>query len=182
MNYVLTSEDLKQAEEFANKIDVNHYSGRNQFDDQKKRFDQKVGKLGELATYSYLKDKVNNLSYPDFEIYDSSNKNWNHDLTGENVNIHVKSQNIIQSIEFSTSFIFEKSDSHIFKNYSDKDYVSFVVINLINKTADIKGIVKLTELHRLDLFKAPKLSKLGSKLAVYYDDLVSSSLESLFAI
>jgi hypothetical protein len=57
----------------------------------------KFGKLGEVATYHILKDKVSNITYPDFEIYSVKQKSWDYDIKSTEYNIHVKTQDSIAS-------------------------------------------------------------------------------------
>jgi len=173
MKYIFTTEDLQKAEEFSSKIDVNYYSGRDQLDVQKKRLDQKVGKLGELAVYGILKEKMNTLTEPDCKIYEASQKSWDYDMKSDTINLHVKSQLNLQALEYGESWIFQAQDKHIFVNYLPQDYVAFVIVSLIHKSAEVKAIVSLDFLHKGDLFKMPVKENLrkSNKLAVYYENL-----------
>ena len=180
MKYNFTAEDIQKAEEFSNKIDVNYYSGRNQFDVQKKRLDQKVGKLGELAVYGVLKDKLTNITEPDFNIYEAKDKSWDFDIKADNVNLHVKSQLITQANLFGESWIFQYGngktrhyDKEIFDRTSPNQYIGFAVINLASKSAEVKAVISLDFLHEKKLFKMPVKESLkqANKLAVYYADL-----------
>jgi hypothetical protein len=173
MKYNFTKEDLAKASEYAANIDVNYYSGRDQLDVQKKRLDQKVGKLGEIAAYNCLKDTLPGLSYPDFEIYAAKDKSWDFDMKNANVNLHVKSQLNIQAVEYGESWIFQNQDKHIFKDYAPIDYVAFVIVSLIHKSAEVKAVISLHNLHQKQLFKMPVKENLrkSNKLAVYFEDL-----------
>jgi len=176
-----TPQDIKKCRDFSNKIDTGFYATRNQFNKEKRIKDQIIGKLGELATFMYFKNKNIEISQPDFKLYDKANKSWDFDLKGDNLNIHVKSQSVDQGKKYGVSWIFQNEDKHIFRDVSDNDYVCFVSIDLSQASGEIKSIVKLTDLHKKDLFKKPKLAYLTSKSAIYMDDLKSSLKNNLFA-
>lgn len=177
--YNFSNEDIEKCKDFANKIDTSFYSSRSQTNNEKRKKDQIVGKLGELLSYYYLKDKLENLSYPDFNIYDKKNKSWDFDLKATNYNIHVKSQDIVQAAKYEPSWLFQAGgnfggyDKEIFDKLSQNQYICFCVIDLKNVKGNLKSIVKLEHLHDNNLFKPPKLDKLkfNNKLAVYLKDL-----------
>lgn len=168
----LTDKDFEVCEKFSKDIDTSHYSLRNQTNSTKKIKDQKIGKLGELATYYFLKNKID-ISYPDFNIYDAKNKSWDFDLKSKEFNFHVKSQDVKQSSKYGESWIFQNQDKKIFKTYSENDYVSFVIVDLEKKQAKIKSITSIDFLHKNKLFHLPKLIQLqnNNKLAVYFSEL-----------
>lgn len=171
-----TKEHLKKADDFSNEVNTNLYArARNQWDADKRKLDSKIGKLGELVVYELLKPNYNDLSYPDFAIYTAKQKSWDYDLKAKNVNLHVKCQNVIQAQRYGESWIFELTDKHIFKEYTDNDYVAFVTVDLGKNEGYLKSILKVSELHSNSLFKKPKLEKLFSKAAVYYNDISSFS-------
>lgn len=174
-----TSQDVTKCQEFANKIDTGFYATRNQSNNEKRIKDQIVGKLGELATFIYFKDKAVELTQPDFKLYSKAEKSWDFDLKGDGINLHVKSQAIEQAKRYGESWIFQNQDKHIFRDVSDKDYVCFVTVDLDRQSAEIKSIVKLEDLHKQDLFKKPKLAHLTSKSAVYFTDLKNTLKDKL---
>ncbi len=176
--YNFTEEEYKKCVEFSEKIDTSYYASRNQFNPEKRKNDQIIGKLGEILSFNYLKTKIGNLTYPDFNIYEKSQKSWDFDLKGDNANIHVKSQNIIQSKRYGQSWIFQSGngknyDKEIFDKISPNQYISFCLIDLVNKSGEIKSILPLEILHEKKLFKLPKLEKLqnANKLAIYFSDI-----------
>jgi hypothetical protein len=180
MEIKFTQEEIDQVLDFANKIDTSYYATRSQKDNEKRKQDQIVGKLGEIAVHNYLKEKYPDVSYPDFAIYDAKKKSWDFDLKGSEKNIHCKSQNIVQSRKYGESWIFQKGngtnrnyDKEVFDQLSPNQYVSFVLVDLDKCTATIKAIVELDFLHKKDLFKLPVLEKLryANKMAVYFSDL-----------
>jgi hypothetical protein len=180
VEYKFTSEEIKAAELFSEAVDTSFYSTRNQFNESKRKKDSLIGKLGEFAAFHYLKDKISNLSFPDLNIYDAKQKSWDFDLKGDNANIHVKTQDLVQGEKFGVSWIFQfgdgksKSyDKEIFDKISDNQYVTFVSIDLERFTAYIRGVVLLEHLHNKKLFGLPKLEHLqrANKLAVYLKDL-----------
>lgn len=175
-----TQQEIEKCQEFANKIDTRFYATRNQSNNDKRIKDQIFGKLGEIATFNSFKDKGIELTEPDFNIYGKNKKSWDFDLKGKDLNLHVKSQSISQSKKYGESWMFERNDRHVFKDISENDYVCFVIIDQDNKIAEIKAIVKLTDLHKYNLFEKPKLSYLTSKSAVYFTSLQKSFKENLF--
>lgn len=175
-----TKEEVQKCVDFSEKIDTSHYAKRSQTDNKKRKQDQVVGKLGEIATYNALKEKYPSLIYPDFEIYEKSKKSWDFDLKADNICLHCKSQNVVQSRKYSESWIFQKGngknigcDQEIFIKRSPNQYVSFVTIDLKNETGTVKAIVDVEFLHKKDLFKPPVLEKLriANKVAIYFSDL-----------
>lgn len=175
-----TQEEIDQVTDFASKIDTSFYAKRSQFDNEKRKQDQIVGKLGEIATYNFLKEKYPTLIPPCFEIFDKNQKSWDFDLKANNINLHVKSQNIVQSKKYGESWIFQKGngvnrnyDKEIFDRLTPNQYVSFVLVDLKKYEAEIKAIVELDFLHKKDLFKLPVLEKLrvANKMAVYFKDM-----------
>ncbi len=175
-----TQEQLDQCWEFANNIDTSYYLNRSQDDDNKRKKDQVVGKLGEIAIYHSLKDKYPALSYPDFKIYSSKDKSWDFDLKADDLNLHCKSQEIKSSKKFGESWTFQRGDGksrhydkEIFERKTPNQYVGFVIVDLNNNSATIKAIVELDFLFKKDLFKLPILSKLrdNNKSVVYFNDM-----------
>lgn len=168
-----TKEHLQKADEFANAVNTSLYARRNQWDADKRKLDSKIGKLGELVVYELLKPNYADLSYPDFAIYTAKQKSWDYDLKAKDINLHVKCQNVVQAQRYGESWIFELTDKHIFKEYTENDYVAFVTVDLAKGQGHLKSILKVTDLHKNALFKKPKLDKLVSKAAVYYTDIES---------
>lgn len=158
---------------------TNYYKQRNQFDPKLIEAQIFQGKLGEFATYNYLKDKLINLTQPDIKIYSSKNKSFDVDLQSDEYKIHVKTQTVEQAKRFGGSFIFqyngiEKSghnDDEVFSPIGN-NLVSFVFLDLNNHIAKIAGITNLNYLHKYNLFKLPIKKELqNNKRAVYYTDL-----------
>lgn len=176
----LSKQDIERCRQFAETIDTGFYATRNQFNNDKRIKDQIIGKLGELAIFNYFASKDIKISEPDFKIYGKSKKSWDFDLKNADFNIHVKSQSVEQGKRYGISWIFQDQDKHVFKDVSENDYVCFVLVDLANSYADIKSIVKLSDLHTNALFKAPKLAYLTSKKAVYFEDLQISFKSKLF--
>lgn len=157
---------------FSNLVDTSLYVIRSQqFDNEKRKFDTLVGKLGEVASYIFLKNKTINLSKPDFSIYENKNKSWDYDLKSQEYNFHIKSQEIQQSQKFGLSWVFQKQDKHIFTEYKNNDYVVFVSVDIKQKIYSIKSIYQIEFLHKNNLFMPLKLPYLCDKLAVYHEHL-----------
>lgn len=177
-----SQEEIDKCDRFANECDTSFYAKRNQEDNVKRIMDAKIGKLGEIAAYHYLKVKYLDVSYPDFAILLARQKSWDYDLKSSEMNIHVKSQSKEQSSKFGESWMFQLEDSHIFKNYSDKDYVVFVVVDLQHKNALIKSIMSIKDLHKLQLFEQPRKKDLrNNKATVYYKSLTKKLGSNIFA-
>lgn len=160
---------------------IDKYAQRKQYNSSKIQKDIRVGKIGEVAVYNFLSEKYPDITYPDFNIYDKKDKSWDADLKIPNTNISVavKSQDAESSIAYGDSWVFQfnmgKSydcDSAIFKEEDDDHYVSFVSLNTPKKTGEIRAIVKVSWLHKKNMFKPMKLKHLqGNKVAVYLEDL-----------
>lgn len=178
-NYTFTEEEFKKCKDFSESIDTSFYSRRNQTNNEKRKKDQLIGKLGEIISFNYLITKINDLSYPDFNIYDKKNKSWDFDLKSNSYNIHVKSQDIEQSKRYGESWIFQAGgkykgyDKEIFDRITKNQYVCFCIIDLSNKSGCLKSIVDLDYIHNNNLFKLPKLPIFQemNKKAVYFDDI-----------
>jgi hypothetical protein len=166
---------------FANSIDTSFYATRNQLNNEKRKRDQIIGKLGEFAVKELLANKYPDLSDPDLKIYSARKKSWAFDLSSSSINLHVKSQDIIQGSKYGVSWIFQVGDKEVF-NPSTESSVAFTSVNLSAGTVDLLGVVKVSTLHDQKLFKLPKLEYLQkmNKLAVYYDDLKKLTHEQLW--
>jgi len=167
----LSAADYKKCSDFANSVDTSFYANRKQFNEEKRIKDSIIGKIGEIATYKALKDKFPDLSLPDYAIYNKNQKSWSHDLIASNLNLHVKSQDVEQGKKYGESWVFQKEDKHIFKEYGQNDYVSFVSVDLKTRECFVRQILPVSLLHEQNLFKPMKLLHLASKVAIYYDDI-----------
>ncbi len=175
-----TQPEMDLVLDFADKIDTSYYASRSQSDSKKRKNDQIIGKLGEVATFNYLKDKYPMLTPPDFRILSKKDKSWDFDLKAESINLHVKSQDLKVSKTFGESWTFQRGsatnknfDLEIFERKTPNQYASFVIVDLANQLATIKAIVEVDFLFKKDLFKLPVLSKLrdNNKSVVYYRDM-----------
>lgn len=180
MEIKFTQDQIDQCVKFSEEIDTSRYVSRNQQDSDKRKKDQVVGKLGEIATYQVLKDKYPSLSPPDFKIYAIKDKSWDFDLKGDSINLHCKSQDTKSSKKFGESWTFQRGDDlrknydkEVFERKTPNQYVSFIVVDLANSSATIKAIVDLDFLFKKDLFKKPILAKLrdSNKSVVYFHDM-----------
>lgn len=185
----ITDTELKTCEDFANKIDTEHYSSRGQTDEKKKSRDQIVGKVAEIAAHNYLKLKGIETNYPDFQIYTAKKKSWDFDLKASNYNIHIKAQDVIQAKKYGYSWIFQHGngkgygyDKEIFDQVSPNQYVIFVSVDLFEKIAEIKAACSLTFLHEKELFDLPKVWQLQSNKKAVYLDAISKYPEEMFKL
>jgi hypothetical protein len=174
-----SQDDLDKCKQFSESVDTKLYAKRNQFDATKRIADSMIGKIGELTVYYNFLEKYPTITYPDFNIYPANKKSWDYDLKHETFNLHVKTQEVLQGAKFGVSWIFQNEDKHIFKTYSENDYVAFVSVNMLQKHGEIKHILPVTLLHEMSLFKKPVLAKLASKSAVYFEDINSLDLHLL---
>lgn len=168
---IFTDEEIEKCIEFSELVDTSLYAKRKQWDAVKRKVDSKVGKLAEVAVYRTLVGKFSDITYPDFNIYKPREKSWDYDLKSSDFNLHVKSQNKIQSGRFGKSWVFEKTDKHIFIDYNDNDYVAFVQVDLLNNSATIEKVLSVNLLHKNRLFKPLILKHLNTKLAIYFEDV-----------
>ena len=177
---IFSSEDMQKCIEFSEQADTSLYAQRNQWDALKRTADSKIGKLGELTVYYFLKEKYPKITYPDFKIYPAKQKSWDFDLKHTDFNLHVKTQESMQSSKFGESWIFQFGngkdrhyDKEIFDRITPNQYIAFVKINLMKNEGEVRAIVSLDMLHDNKLFSLPVLEKLqqANKLAVYYKDL-----------
>lgn len=147
---------------------TNYYKKRNQNDIDKIKQDIYNGKLAEFGVYYFYKDRIN-ITYPDINIYQSSNKSFDSDfIINEKINLHVKSQHKNLSKRFGMSWSFQKEDS-LTKNPEENDWVIFTLIADYNKVEIIK---KMKGKELVDKYKEPQLDKLkGIKKVIYYDDI-----------
>lgn len=165
--------DYKKCLNFSEAVDTDFYEKRSgQSNEAKRKKDSVVGKLGELAAFKMLQGKIQGLTEPDFAIYTAKEKSWDFDLKSPEYNIHVKSQDVEQGKKYGESWVFQLQDKHIFQNYSDKDYVVFVSVNLATRECFVRSMLPLITLHEQQLFKPMKVHQLrNNKAAVYYEDI-----------
>lgn len=172
----LNAEEIKLCKEFSESVDTSFYSKRNQFSEEKRIKDSFVGKMGEIVVYKYFHDKGIELSYPDTKIYSKKEKSWAADLSNDDYNIHVKTQDLESGKRYGISWMFQAGsfghkDKEIF-NPSDKDYLALVSFDFATKSGEIKALFPVKDAHSNKLFKEPKLDKLkGNKVAIYYADV-----------
>lgn len=175
--YKIAKSDSEKVEKFISKISTSHYGSRGQNNPDKRKLDQKVGKLGELAAYEILKGKFDGLKEPDFEIYAVRKKSWAGDLPFDGGTVHSKAQLNTQAARYGSSWVFEKKDKEVFDTYGKNDWVAFTTVNLEKGVVELSALVKVEDLHKKELFADLKLDYLNQfKRCVYYDDLVSKKM------
>ena len=136
------------------------------------------GKLAELGVYDFLESLGLPATFPDFGIYSKEQKSFDPDVYFEQefgrVGCHVKSQDVEQGAKYSASWLFQKySDPLVVKPERHiNDLLIFVQIDGLS--AHIMGTVWAKEIGTF--LKAPRLSYLDSKVALYYDDLAEAGL------
>jgi len=139
-----------------------------------------IGKIGEEFVYRKYVERIPELSPPDYNIYSIKDKSWEPDLKdlSSNLSIAVKSQDIRSKIDNSESWVFQlgsngkDTDKEIFNEVDDNKYVAFTSLNIPKRFGEIKAVVKLSWLHKMELFKPMQIDRLQSnKIAVYMCDL-----------
>lgn len=178
----ISTEVIEKCNKFANdsvNSSIDKYSKRGQYDSSKIIIDIRNGKIGEVYAHAYLLKRFPDLSFPDFEIYEAKNKNWDPDLKSGNVSIAVKTQDFQTAMHYGDSWVFQfgngkfDCDKGIFGESNSNKYVALVSTNFAKRTGKIKAFVKVDWLHKNNLFKEMKKESLrNNKLAVYYDDLI----------
>lgn len=192
--FIITPDIYQRCSDFAKSsvgTSSDKYARREQFDIDKIVKDIRNGKIGEEGVYHNLLAAYPQLTPPDHNIYDKSNKSWDPDLkdTASGIRIGVKSQDIESAIHFGESWVFQfrvgqkyDVDKGIFGDEDDDHYVAFVALNVPKRTGEIKALVKVNWLHKNSLFKPMQKQNLRSnKVAVYYEDLEKYK-EELFQI
>jgi hypothetical protein len=155
------------------------YASRGQNNVEKLKIDIMTGKIGEEVVYQELSKQFPELTAPDHNVYDKSNKNWDADLKDKKseIKIAIKSQSSESAQSYDDSWIFQAGifdkDKEVFDKTDNNHYVAFVSVNTPRKTATIRAIVKIDWLKENKLFKPLKFEGLqNNKLAVYFDDLL----------
>jgi hypothetical protein len=184
MQIKVSQEEYEKCVEFSENVNTSLYAQRNQHNADKRKKDAKIGKLGELVAFHFLKDKYE-VSYPDFKIYSIKEKSWDFDIKSQDFNLHVKTQDVLQSQRYGESWLFQYGagkvrhyDKEIFDRVTPYQYVCFTVWDDKAKYGLVKGIVSLDDLHDNKLFSLPVLPQLqkANKLAVYFKDLESNNI------
>lgn len=197
--FKITEEVLDKCREFAkNSIEtsIDLYAVRHDFNPNdpaaieratdKFSRDITIGKIGEEFVYQKYSPYIN-LSPPDYQIYSKAEKSWSPDLKSDKISIAVKSQDIRSKLDNDESWIFQLGskgkdlDKEIFNSIDDNKYVSFVSLNIPKRSGQIMAVVKLSWLHKNNLFKNARSINLTNKSAVYMDDLIEYK-EDLFQL
>ena len=73
IKYYFTQEEIDKCKSFSESVDTSFYARRSQFNEEKRKKDSFVGKLGEIAVYNYLKSKINNITRIENYLYANAN-------------------------------------------------------------------------------------------------------------
>ena len=176
----ITDKWIIDANDFAEKsisTNIGMYASRNQPNIKKGINDNKIGKIGEEVVYSYLKEIMPDITSPDYAIYKARGKSWEKDLRDikSDVKVGVKTQTIESANKFGESWVFQNQDKGIHGDgkTENNNYIAFTLIDLDRKAGIIKAIVKVSWLHKNNLFMPMKLAYLqNNKQAVYYNELL----------
>lgn len=186
--FEFSNADIETCLRFANASDREYYGRRNQHNNDVKRRQIYIGKLGELAASRYLRDVCPD-SVPDFAIYEAKKKSWNSDLGCNSYHFHVKSMGVEQAKLYGLSWTFQFSnargrggkDAEIFAaEQSDRTFVVLVQVDLGKHEAEVITTIQARKLSEHNLFRDPKLDHLkGIKKVVYFEDLLKKNLVGL---
>lgn len=167
--FISLAEDCKAiCREFANASDVSLYVKRTKITEQKAREDCYVGKMAEFAVYAHMRNNGFVCTEPDVKIYSAKQKSWKADLTANGEKLHVKCQTVAKSKKYGRSWIFEATDSGVFKR---REGIAAFCISHPDESIEIVKTCPIEYLLSNNLFKETKL-KFRNKLAVYEKDLV----------
>lgn len=139
----LTLADIRKAGEFAKlrAKDVELYKKRGGF----KVEDIINGALGELAVNKLLKDAFPDITDPDFNIYDKSQKSYKADMQSGNKHFHVKSQSILSAETYGASWLMQRHDPTL-KNPEHNHYMVPTVVDVKNKVVWVYGVIPMKTL------------------------------------
>lgn len=156
---------------FAEQVSLTtNYSDCGQDNYNLKVYQHYIGKLGELAVYLYLRDKVN-ITKPDFEIYHGKRKSWDSDLKSEDINISIKTQDFRSANRFGISWTFQyikngRADSSLREKH-------IVIPTLYDNTYYDRTRIIIFPSRKMEeiIFNEPKKESLkGKKLVMYAKD------------
>jgi disulfide oxidoreductase YuzD len=161
----------------------------------------RVGKLGELVTYRYLRDRGFTLDPPDIKIYPPEEKSWKHDLTVQGVcDIAVKSQAYDRAKDLSKfepsyeqdkrvrySWTFQYADKngrqgsgHLDRLFSPEYGETLITpVIIVKDAAMIVGAVRMKDVVKEIEKNLPYLENLQSSKRVLYGDYLKSLPEEI---
>lgn len=165
-------DDIDFCVEFAEECvetNADEYARRNQNDLDKIVTDISIGKMGEIAVYDYLLDRGFSPSEPDFEIYAKHQKQHDYDISTEDFDVSVKTQQYFSADRFGTSWLFQKDYiDRMFDSYQDNHFLALCLQD--EELIEILAIIPFDM--ALDFMSEPKLDKLrNNKYALYWDDI-----------
>lgn len=161
----LTNFQVAECQDFATRcVTTNkYYASRGQSDTTKITNDILVGKLGEYATYEFLKLKYTDVSAPDIGIHKV--KAHDADITADSIKFSVKTQTLDSIRRYGMSWLMERSSLAKFAGHH-----VVMCMQISDSEILIQNILPFEEL--LKVQAAPKLSYLKTKVAFYYSDLL----------
>lgn len=126
-----------------------------------------VGKAGECAVHRYLTDKGMYCTRPDFKIYKAKRKSYDADLYCEDLTVHVKSQSVLSSKRYGSSWLFQRRDN-LLNTEDRKEFMAFTKVN--GREVDILGVVRAIDIQ--DLFGECSVPRYrATKVALYWDEV-----------
>ena len=167
---------IRKCEEFAEKqIETSHhlYRYRGEKNMEKMKEDIKIGKMGELGVYTYLKEHGYDPKKPDFKVYKNRNKSFDADiLTICGKKIHVKSQGEQSVKRYGASWLLQKEDK-ITKFPTKDDFI--VMCKVYGREVEILGAIEVKDLLEYNLLEEPRVPRYRhTKRALYFASLENS--------
>lgn len=182
--FLLSSEIFERAADFAAQqyeTSKDAYARRGQSNAAKIKRQTGVGKLGEEVAYGKISPFYPSIQKPDYTIYTASKKSWDDDLLNVEgqPSFAVKSQDTASAGKYALSWVAQYRvgasydvDRGIFMNEGEDKFFVFTLIDVANKIGMIKAIIRLSFLHKNNLFEEMKVFHLrGNKKAIYFSSL-----------
>jgi len=119
------------------------YMKRAPTDKYKIHSDLLAGIIGEYGAYKYLLSIGVKVSKPDLKLYAAKQKNFNADLQGSEIKIHVKSQTSESVKRYGHSWILQKTDPMLARPNA-QDYLLFTEVE--GDEVNILGLVNVKEM------------------------------------
>lgn len=143
------------------------YRSRGQSNENKIINDIKTGKMGEIASFLFLRSMGLSITAPDFTVYPPHLKKHSPDIYENDIKYSIKTQSIESFRKYGLSWIFEKRN--IEKNRGSK-----LVLCAQISESEILILLVIPWEKVIPILKPPLLRNLHSKIALYYCDILLS--------
>jgi len=152
------------------KSSLDEYARRKQINEHKIKNDIMLGKLAEFGVYFiYLERGRNNITTPDINVYNHTEKSFSPDLKWGLFNLHVKSQTLESANRYGNSWVFQSKDPVI--NQSN-EYDIFIGTKIEPHKEGYLVHIELEKQIQFLTFGPPKLQKFNAnnKTCIYLKD------------